>query len=323
MHALILDTDLYLTDDYPSPTLADGEALIRVRVAGICNTDLELRQGYMQFRGVPGHEFVGIVERAPAAPAWVGQRVVGDINAACGTCALCRAGHPTHCAQRTTLGIGGRDGAFAEYLTLPIRNLYAVPEAVPDEIAVFAEPVAAACEILEQVHIRPTDRVVVVGDGKLGLLCAQVVALTGCDLTLLGHHQEKLDLVARRGIAVALSEARVPPDADVVIEATGHPGGFATARRLVRPRGTLVLKSTYHAPLDADLTMAVVDEVRLVGSRCGPFAPALRLLARALIDVRALIHARYPLAQALDAFAKAAQPGALKVLVDVCPAMDA
>jgi threonine dehydrogenase-like Zn-dependent dehydrogenase len=286
-----------------------------VHVAGICNTDLELLRGYQAFGGVPGHEFVGTVVQAPGAERWEGRRVVGDINAACGTCATCRAGRPTHCPHRTTLGIQGRDGALAEYLVLPVANLYPVPEGLPDAVAVFAEPLAAACEILEQVHVRPTDRVVVLGDGKLGLLCAQVVALTGCDLLAVGHHREKLALLERRGIVTALEQEADVGDADVVIEATGHPDGYAAARRLVRARGTVVLKSTYHGAIDADLTGVVVDEVRLVGSRCGPFAPALRLLARGWVAVVPLVEARYPLAEGRAALEHAARPGALKVLV--------
>ena len=337
MRALLLDGKLKLVNDYPTPEPPPGEALIRVNVAAVCNTDLELVKGYHQFRGVPGHEFVGVVERAPGAKAWEGRRVVGEINVACGTCPTCRANRPTHCPNRTTLGIRTRDGAFAEYLTLPITNLHPVPDAVSDEVAVFTEPLAAACEIIQQVHVRPTDRVIVVGDGKLGLLCAQVLALTGCHLTVVGHHREKLEIVARQGIPTALDDATVQGGADVVVEATGHPGGYAAARRLVRPRGTIVLKSTYHAPpqspptlrpcsgralggklqkpLDADLTMAVVDEITLVGSRCGPFAPAMRLLERGLVEVTPLIQARYPLSEVLAAFGHAAQPGTLKVLV--------
>jgi alcohol dehydrogenase len=315
MRALLLDGKLKLVDDYPTPEPPPGEALIRVSVAGVCNTDLELVKGYMQFRGVPGHEFVGVVERAPGAEAWEGRRVVGEINAACGTCLTCRANRPTHCPNRTTLGISGRDGAFAEYLTLPITNLHPVPDAISDEVAVFTEPLAAACEILQQVHVRPTDRVIVVGDGKLGLLCAQVLALTGCDLTVVGHHPEKLEIVARQGIPTALDDTAIEVGADIVVEATGHPGGYAAARRLVRPRGTLVLKSTYHASLEVNLTEVVVDEITLVGSRCGPFAPALRLLERGLVQVIPLIQARYPFSEVLTAFEHAAQPGTLKVLV--------
>ncbi len=315
MRALLLDGKLKLVEDYPTPEPQPGEALIRVSVAGVCNTDLELLKGYHQFRGVPGHEFVGVVERAPAAEAWEGRRVVGEINVACGACPTCRANRPTHCPHRTTLGISGRDGAFAEYLTLPIANLHPVPDTIPDEVAVFTEPLAAACEIIQQVHLRPTDCVIVVGDGKLGLLCAQVLALTGCDLTVVGHHPEKLEIVARQGIATALANAGVEGGADVVVEATGHPGGYATARRLVRPRGTIVLKSTYHASLEVNLTKVVVDEITLVGSRCGPFVPALRLLERGLVEVVSLIQARYPFSEVLAAFEHAAQPGALKVLV--------
>ncbi|MCX7681249.1 MAG: alcohol dehydrogenase catalytic domain-containing protein [Anaerolineae bacterium] len=317
MRALLLDTKLYLSDSYPTPVPPPGEALVRVRVAGVCNTDLELMRGYMGFRGIPGHEFVGVVERAPGAEEWEGRRVVGEINAACGLCATCLAGRPTHCPNRTTLGISGRDGALAEYLVLPVRNLHPVPEGMPDEVAVFTEPLAAACEVFQQVHVHPTDRVIVLGDGKLGLLCAQVLALTGCDLTVVGHHQKKLEILSRLGIRVALEGEEVAGEADLVVEATGHAGGYAAARRLVRPRGTIVLKSTYHGSFDADLTMAVVNEVTLVGSRCGPFAPALRLLARGLVQVRPLIEARYPLAEALTAFEHAARPGALKVLVEI------
>jgi len=317
MKALVLDDKLLLDERYPTPDPPAGEALIRVRLAGVCNTDLELVKGYMDFRGVPGHEFVGIVERAPGAESWEGRRVVGDINAACGDCSTCRAGRPTHCPNRTTLGIDRRDGAFAQYLTLPVRNLYSVPEGLPDTEAIFTEPLAAACEVLEQVHVQPTDRVVVLGDGKLGLLCAQVLALTGCDLIAVGHHQEKLDLLARRGIATALDADAVAAGADVVLEATGNPRGYEDARRLVRPRGTLVLKSTYHGSMDANLTMAVVDELTMVGSRCGPFAPALRLLEQGRVDVGGMVAARYPFVDGLAAFQHAARPGVLKVLIDV------
>jgi threonine dehydrogenase-like Zn-dependent dehydrogenase len=316
MRALLLDNGLQILGDYPTPEPAPGEALVRVRMAGICNTDLELAAGYRQFRGVPGHEFVGEIERAPGAETWEGRRVVGEINAACGECPTCRAGRPTHCPHRTTLGIAGRGGAFAEYLTLPVRNLHPVPASIPDEIAVFTEPLAAACEILEQVHVRPTDRAVVLGDGKLGLLCAQVLALTGCDLTAIGHHAEKLNILAQRGIRTTLDGDSLAGSADLVVEATGHAGGYAAARRLVRPRGTIVLKSTYHGSIDADLTAVAVDEVTLVGSRCGPFGPALRLLEQRLVDVIQLIQARYPLVDAVAAFEHAARPGTLKVLVD-------
>jgi len=316
MRALYLDKTLAVRENYPIPTPPPGEALVRVRLAGVCNTDLELVRGYMSFCGVPGHEFVGVVERCESAPEWVGQRIVGEINAACGQCETCRAGRPTHCPHRTTLGIAGRDGAFADYLCLPVANLHLVPGSVPDEAAVFTEPLAAACEITQAVHIRPTDRVAVLGDGKLGLLCAQVLQLAGCDLLAIGRHEESLEILARRGIKTALAKAPTPSEFDVVVEATGTPEGFAEARQLVRSRGTIVLKSTYHSAVDANLTRVVVDEVTLVGSRCGPFAPALRLMEQRLVDVIGLIQARYPLSAGLVAFERAGQRGTLKVLVE-------
>jgi len=316
MRALYLDKTLTLCEDYATPTPPPGEALVRVRLAGVCNTDLELVRGYMSFRGVPGHEFVGEVVQCESAPEWIGQRVVGEINAACGQCETCRAGRPTHCPHRTTLGIAGRDGAFAEYLCLPIANLHRVPENVPDEAAVFVEPLAAACEITQAVHIRPTDRVAVLGDGKLGLLCAQVLQLTGCDLLVIGHHEESLEILRRRGIQTT-RRADIPMSAyDVVVEATGTPEGFATARQLVRPRGTIVLKSTYHGAVDANLTRVVVDEVTLAGSRCGPFEPALRLLAQNLVEVMPLIQGRFQLSEGLAAFERAGQRGVLKILIE-------
>ena len=316
MRALYLDKTLTLREDYAAPTPPPGEALVRVRLAGVCNTDLELVRGYMSFRGVPGHEFVGEVVQCDSAPEWIGQRVVGEINAACGQCETCRAGRPTHCPHRTTLGIAGRDGAFAEYLCLPVANLHCVPETVPDEMAVFVEPLAAACEITQAVYVRPTDRVVVLGDGKLGLLCAEVLQLTGCDLLVIGHHEESLGILAKRGIQTTRT-ADIPLSAyDVVVEATGTPQGFATARRLVRPRGTIVLKSTYHGMVDADLTSVVVDEVMLAGSRCGPFEPALRLMAQNLVEVTSLIQGRFRLSEGLAAFERAGQRGVLKILIE-------
>jgi len=316
MRALYLDKTLTLREDYAAPTPPPGEALVRVRLAGVCNTDLELVRGYMSFFGVPGHEFVGEVVQCDSAPEWIGQRVVGEINAACGQCETCRAGRPTHCPHRTTLGIAGRDGAFAEYLCLPIANLHRVPENVPDEAAVFVEPLAAACEITQAVHIRPTDRVAVLGDGKLGLLCAQVLQLTGCDLLVIGHHEESLEILRRRGIQTT-RRADIPMSAyDVVVEATGTPEGFATARQLVRPRGTIVLKSTYHGAVDANLTRVVVDEVTLAGSRCGPFEPTLRLLAQNLVEVMPLIQGHLRLSEGLAAFERAGQRGTLKILIE-------
>jgi len=317
MKALVYDGQLRLVTDYPQPKPPPGEALVRVRVAGICNTDLEVVRGYMGFHGVLGHEFVGVVEACDDAPELVGRRVVGDINAACGDCPTCRAGRHTHCPQRTTLGIDWRDGAFAEFLTLPVVNLFPVPDQISDRVAVFTEPLAAACEITEQVHLRPTERVIVLGDGKLGLLVAQVLALTGCDLLVVGRHAAKLVLLQRLGIPTALSNQVGDVQADVVVDCTGHPDGFLAARAMVRPRGTLVLKSTFHGINQVDLTSLVVDEVQLVGSRCGPFPPALRLLARDLIDVESLIDAVYPLDEGVTAFEHASTKGTLKILLEV------
>jgi threonine dehydrogenase-like Zn-dependent dehydrogenase len=296
---------------------------VRVRVAGICATDLALVAGYKGgYRGVLGHEFAGEVVAAPGAERWVGQRVVGEINIGCGVCGLCRRGLHKHCRQRQSLGIIGRDGALADYLALPVANLHTVPDGVTDEQAVFVEPLAAALEILEQVQVTPAARVVVVGDGRLGQLIAQVLALTGCDLTVLGRHPAKLAILAahqagrpRLAEPAVLDELAQEP-ADLVVEATGALAGFATARRLVRPGGTLVLKSTFAGGLpDFDSSGLVVDEIHLVGSRCGPFAPALRLLAGGRVQVTPLIQARFPLGDAATALAFAGGRGVLKVLV--------
>jgi threonine dehydrogenase-like Zn-dependent dehydrogenase len=307
---------LRLRDDVPLPSPPPGEALVRVRVAGVCNTDLELVAGYYPYTGVPGHEFVGVVEEANAAPEWVSRRVVGEINAACGTCPTCGAGHRTHCERRTVLGIVARDGAFATHLRLPIENLHAVPDEVPDQAAVFAEPTSAALELQQQVSVSPYDRVVVVGAGKLGSLVAQTLAAAGCRLLVIGRSPRPLALLAARGIATAGADAIEPRRADLAVECTGNPDGLEIARRAVRPRGTIVLKSTYHGKAAIDMAPFVVDEITLVGSRCGPFAPALRALARGDVDPRPLVEARYPLAEALAAFEHASRPGALKVLVD-------
>ncbi len=314
MQAVLFDGELHLVDDYPNPCPAAGEVRIRTLLAGICNTDLEIVQGYAGFHGVLGHEFVGVVDRAED-PALLGKRVVGEINIGCGTCEPCRAGQPAHCLSRTALGIRGRDGALGHYFCLPRSNLHPVPDDLPDEVAVFTEPLAAACEVLNQVHVRPTDRVIVLGDGKLGLLVAQVLALTGCDLTAVGHHESKLAILAARGIATHIGHEGLTGHADLVVECTGRATGFQAARHLVRPGGTLVLKSTYHGLVEADLSSLVVDEINLTGSRCGPFPAALRLLAHRLVDVTPLITATYPLHQASAAFEHARQREAIKVLI--------
>ena len=315
MRALCFDKKLHYRPDMPDPIPPPGEALIRTRLAGVCNTDLEIVRGYLGVTGVLGHEFVGELVRADDAPRLVGQRVVGEINAYCGECPTCRRGDPTHCRHGTSLGISGRDGAMADYFTLPTHLLCPLPDSLPDEWAVFTEPLAAALEITDQIHCRPTDRVVVLGDGKLGLLIAQVLQLTGCDLLAIGRHQSKLDILEQRGIRTQIGDDKTEVGADMVVEATGSAGGFATARALVRPRGTVVMKSTFHGDVSLDLSRLVVDEVVVVGSRCGPFLPALRLLEQRLVDVEPLIHSTFPLSDGRAAFEQAAAPGVLKVLL--------
>jgi len=296
-----------------APQAEPGEALIRLRLAGICNTDLELMRGYKGFSGTLGHEFVGEVIEGP--DAWLGKRVVGEINISCGECDLCRRGMRTHCRNRATLGLMNYDGAFADVFRLPVDNLWAVPDGVSDEQAVFAEPLAAACEVLEAGVIAPETRVIVLGAGKLGLLVAQVVRLTGADLTVVARRDRPRSLLAQWGIPSATAPDLDPGMADVVIDCTGSAEGFATALDLVRPRGAIILKSTYAGLPEADLTRVAVDELRVIGSRCGPFGAALRLLSDGLVDPRPMIEARYPLADAEQALARAAQPGTLKVLL--------
>jgi threonine dehydrogenase-like Zn-dependent dehydrogenase len=297
----------------PQPTPATDEALIRMRLGGICNTDLELLKGYKGFSGVLGHEFVGKV--VEGLPEWVGRRVVGEINISCGECDLCRRGVPTQCRRRRVLGLADYDGAFADVFRLAARNLVPVPDSVPDDVAVFTEPLAAACQILDAVHLRPTDRIVLIGAGKIGMLAAQVLRLTGADLTVIVRHERQAGLLRRWGIR-AVERADLPDgEADVVVDCTGTPGGFADTLDLVRPRGTVVLKSTYAGTPQADLTRIVVNEIRVVGNRCGPFEAALRLLEQDLVDVQSLIDARYPLAEAVKAFDHAARPGTLKILL--------
>ncbi len=316
MHAAWLENrELRVRDDLPMPDPPAGEALVRVLAAGICNTDIELTRGYYPYTGVPGHEFVGVVERGPEDI--VGERVVGEINAVCRSCRACREGRSTHCENRTVLGIVGRDGAFAEYLTLPSDNLHLVPAHVSTEAATFLEPLAAALEIQEQVSVGPDDHVLVVGDGKLGQLIALTLAMTGCDLLVVGRHESKLGLLTAAGIATGTAEAVTTNAFDVTVECTGDPGGFSVARRAVRPRGSLVMKSTYAGELALDASAVVVDELTLVGSRCGPFAPAVQLLADGTVDVKPLVHARYPLSEAVAAFEHAQRPGVLKVLLEI------
>ena len=330
MRALLYrNNTLTLAHNYPRPEPPEGEALIRVLLAGICNTDLEITRGYLGFEGVPGHEFVGIVEAVHEGPgatpltSLIGRRVVGEINAACHrpACFYCQRDMPTHCPDRTTLGIVNRDGAFAEFLTLPTRNLHLVPDNVSDEEAVFVEPLAANFEMLEQVHVRPTDSVLVLGDGKMGQLAAQVLRLGGCEVMMVGRHQEKLALVEKRGVHTSLLDdaERFTVEngrrADIVVECTGSAQGLELALRLIRPRGALILKSTVSGMSTLHLAPIVIDEIRVQGSRCGPFAPALRALSQKLVDVHPLISARFSLDEGLAAFKRAEQKDVLKVLL--------
>jgi threonine dehydrogenase-like Zn-dependent dehydrogenase len=314
VRALVWDGAEARVVDRPPPAPRDGVAVVDVRLAGVCSTDLEIVKGYMGFRGVLGHEFVGTVAAGPEA--WRGRRVVGEINFACGRCAACRRGLGRHCPARTVMGILGADGAMAEALAIPVENLHAVPDAVPDEAALFAEPLAAAFEILEQIHVVPRTRAVVLGDGKLGLLCAQVLHQAGARVLAVGRHERKLALLRARGIEAALAGDWSGEPAELVVEATGSAAGFAAAVRATLPRGTLVLKSTVAESAEVRLAELVVNEITVVGSRCGPFEPALRALEAGSVDVRSLISARVPLDRADEALRKAGEPGVLKVVIE-------
>jgi threonine dehydrogenase-like Zn-dependent dehydrogenase len=333
MKALRVENNKLRLADVPPPRRR-GEALVRVTIAGICNTDIEIVRGYAGFSGTLGHEFAGVVEESPDR-AQIGRRVVGEINVGCGQCELCRGNDPRHCRNRAVLGIRGRDGSFAEYLSLPPRNLLFVPDRVSDRRAVFTEPLAAACAILEQVEITVGRRVAVIGDGKLGQLISRVLITTGCDLTLIGKHAPKLELAARAGIKImrlgapgenAESEAPGRGTAvemgtefasrfDYVIEASGSPGGLRLALELVRPQGTVVLKSTFHGEMRLDTSGIVINEIHVIGSRCGRFETALSLLESGRVDVEPLISREYRLADGLEAMAEAGRPGALKILL--------
>ena len=315
MKALRLDKNKLAVRNIELPERGQ-EALVRVLLSGICNTDIEITRGYAGFKGTIGHEFVGIVEDAPGGKL-VGQRVVGEINAGCGECELCREGDPRHCPNRTVLGIVGRDGAHAEFLRLPLMNLLPVPERIADEHAVFAEPLAAACGIMDRTSVTKDKNVAVIGDGKLGLLCAQAIALTGAPVLLIGKHPEKLRIAERRGIETvnAKNANTRKREFDVVVEASGSPSAFSTATALLRPRGVLVLKSTFQGTTEINASTIVVDEISIIGSRCGRLAPALDLLKKGAIDVDSLISEEYPLRDGVLAMERAAKKGVLKVLL--------
>lgn len=316
MLALHIDEDRQVAlKELPKPEPGPGDVLIRVHLAGICGTDLQILQGYHHFQGIMGHEFVGVVA-GPQDSSWLGQRVVGEINVSCGACDLCRRGLPRHCRVRQVIGIKDRDGAFANYLTLPAANLVAVPPQVEDEAAVLTEPLAAAMAVLEAVRPPDNSPFLVVGDGRLGLLIAWALALNQAEVHLVGHHDAHLALARPNGITTFLEKDLPSGDYEVVVEASGAASGLDLALARVRPRGTVVMKSTYTGPYPLDSARLVVPEVRLVGSRCGPFPPAMDLLARGLVDHRSLIDRRFPLARGLEALARAQTPGVLKVLLD-------
>ncbi len=321
MLALVYDKQATLGDDYPAPAAGEGEVIVGVRMAGICRTDLEILKGYMGFGGVMGHEFVGVVVEGP--PRWMDKRVVAEINCVCGQCDLCRSGLSNHCRNRTVLGIDGRDGAFAEFIAVPQANLHELPDQITDVEAVFVEPLAAAFQIVRQVEIARPDRVVVLGDGRLGQLAARVLKLHTDNLLLVGKHATKLEAAEKQGIQTALvGDFAADKQADVVVDATGAASGFQLAMQTVRPRGQIVLKSTFAAGSETNFAPLVIDEITVIGSRCGPFSEAIRALAAkdpavGGVDITALVSARYPLRDGLAALAAAGQSDTLKVVLDV------
>ena len=328
MNAIWLENNHIAMRDIRQPH-KPNEALIKVRKAGVCSTDLELVKGYYPYTGVLGHEFVGEVVSLAQFPhpqplslrergerLRVGDRVVGEINAVCNNCEQCLNGRATHCEHRTVLGIMNRDGVFAEYTTLPIDNLHKIPASISDEMAVFTEPLAAALEIQQQVQVKPTDRVLLIGAGRLGQLIAHTLALTGCNLHVVARHKRQQDLLKARRIRIITEEDIQPWRWDIVVEATGSQSGFSLARQAIRPRGTLVLKSTYKGEMNVNFSSIVVDEINIIGSRCGPFEPALRLMESKQVDPTVLIDSEFALSDGLKAFEHAAKSGVLKVLVN-------
>ncbi|MET0503092.1 MAG: alcohol dehydrogenase catalytic domain-containing protein [Candidatus Binatia bacterium] len=314
MRALYWDgAALKLNSAYRSPECDHRTALVKVHLAGICSTDLQIFKGYMGFQGVPGHEFIGSVSDGPED--LIGRRVVGEINFGCGQCDYCHRGLARHCPSRDVMGILRADGAFAEWVAVPVTNLHVVPQGVSDEAAVFTEPLAAAFEILEQVQIDPGDAVLILGDGKLASLCAQVLRLASGNITLVGKHSEKLKLIKRWGIRTMLLPDWQAKQFELVVEATGSPGGLELAMKAVRPRGTLVLKTTLAGAHSTSLAPLVINEIHVVGSRCGPFAPALDALKEKTVAVTELIEKVYPLSQCVEAIDHAGRPGARKILL--------
>ena len=321
MKAIVFDNELKLDKNYPKPTPQAGEALIRVDLAGICNTDYEITKGYMGYVGVLGHEFVGTVEAVNSDDkSLVGKRVVAEISWGCDdpNCEWCAKKNYRHCPNRHTIGIWKKDGCMAEYITLPTNILFEVPENVTNEQAVFVEPLAAACEILEQLHIEPTSKVLVLGDGKLGLTTALTLHAHNLDVLLVGKHQNKLDIAKQQGVKTALlSEFKQEKIYDVVVEATGSASGFETSMSLTKPRGVLVLKSTVATGKELNLAPIVIDEITVLGSRCGQFAPALRLLENNRIDFTPFITKTYSIEDAIEAFEANKLKESLKILIKI------
>ena len=316
MRALVFDGGLTFQPRHAEPRREEGDCLIKVRRAGICATDLEITRGYMGFRGILGHEFVGEVVESPSARQWIGKRVVGEINVVCGRCDLCLSGLSNHCRNRTVLGILNRQGAFADFVRLPVENLHEVPAAVEDDAAAFVEPLAAAFQVLKQVKLDGKRWVTVLGDGRLGLLCAQVLRNAGCPVRVIGKHAEKMRLCDQWGIR-SRAAADITPrhDQDVVVDCTGSAAGLEMAMQLVRPRGTIVLKSTVADGKAINLAPVVIDEINVVGSRCGPFREAIRALGEKSVDVTSMIHKRLKLEQGVEAMDLAGRAGVLKVLL--------
>lgn len=320
MRAVVFDGELRFADNLPAPEPAGGECMVQVHQAGICSTDLEITRGYMGFAGVLGHEFVGRVEAG--SEQWLGKRVVSEINCVCMRCDLCQAGLSTHCRDRTVIGIAGRSGAMADRITVPVANLHAVPDQVTDEQAVFVEPLAAAYQVISQCRVDAKTKAAVVGSGRLGLLVAQVLRESGCALMVVGRNPRTLEICEKLSIQpVHVDQLHANRDLDVVVECTGSPKGLALATQLVRPRGTIVLKSTYapHADDFPDLAPIVIDEITLLGSRCGPFPEAIAALARGAINTEHLVTRSLPIERAVEAFDLAASPEHVKVLLKINP----
>jgi len=301
--------------DIDLPSYQEHEALVRVLLAGICATDLQLIQGYYPFTGILGHEFVGEIVQAPFKPEWIGQRVVGEINMSCGHCSQCLAQRSSHCVNRHVLGIKQHHGAFADYLVLPLKNLHCVPDNVKNEEAVFTEPFAAALEIQHQYHVKPTDKVLIIGAGRLGQLIAQTLALTGCDLQVVARYAKQQALLQSQHINWILESEIQHYYYDLIIEATGSQSGFQTAINAIRPQGTIILKSTYKGDIKVNFSQIVVNEIQILGSRCGAFLPALNLLKQKKLKLEKLIDTHYSLSQGIDALTQARQKGMMKVLL--------